>query len=744
MFRALDKPGNQRQSPLCCNTFRKMALISGLSLKFCILARLCEISSSKHIALIINNINKTQANKRTIIRTLGGNNYDIMRLSILTLALAAALQANAQTDGNQTILTIDNKNISREEFQRLYMKNNTEVTFDSASLADYMRLFIDYKLKVIEAEGLGMDTTPGFIREFSEYCAQLEKPYLTDASVDDSLAREAYEHMKWDVRASHILIKCSENASAADTLKAYKRAQDIRKLALKEDFNKLARETSEDPSAVRNGGDLGYFTAFSMIYDFEKVAYAIEVGAVSQVFRTRFGYHIIKVFDRRPNPGEFRVSQILVSVPQNADDATVNAKHSLAQTIADSLTAGADWSQMVQRYSDDRSTKQKDGDLQWFSTGVMVPDYENAVFNLKNIGDISAPVRTQSGWHIIKLTDRKQIDSFENLREELKNKLSNDARKQLAHKAVIDRFKREYKFVEDNAALNEFINCVDSTVKDGNWSIEKAKGLNKNIFTINDTIQFSQQRFAGLVFSNQQAFKPKIPIELQLKKDYNRIVEYIIIAYARAQFPKKYPELKYLQTEYHDGILIFSLMDKMVWTKASTDSAGLAGFYEANKQKYMWGDRVETVRVTYNENVVGQTKTNNAKLNNAIASSIKKAAKTGDYLQAVKTAVNKAGVNDSLMELQVKPRTFSKGDDANIDSMAWKAGTTKAVSNNGTTALYCIVRPVPPMPKTLDECRGTAIADYQDVLEKEWIAELRTKHTVKINEKVFNSLIKNK
>lgn len=697
------------------------------------------------------------------MRTLGGNNYDIMRLSILTLALAAALQANAQTDGNQTILTIDNKNISREEFQRLYMKNNTEVTFDSASLAEYMRLFIDYKLKVIEAEGLGMDTTPGFIREFSEYCAQLEKPYLTDASVDDSLAREAYEHMQWDVRASHILIKCSENASAADTLKAYKRAQDIRKRALKEDFNKLARETSEDPSAVRNGGDLGYFTAFSMIYEFEKVAYAIEVGAVSQVFRTRFGYHIIKVFDRRPNPGEFRVSQILVSVPQNADDATVNAKHSLAQTIADSLTAGADWSQMVQRYSDDRSTKQKDGDLQWFSTGVMVPDYENAVFNLKNIGDISAPVRTQSGWHIIKLTDRKQIDSFENLREELKNKLSNDARKQLAHKAVIDRFKREYKFVEDKAALNEFINCVDSTVKDGNWSIEKAKGLNKNIFTINDTIQFSQQRFAGLVFSNQQAFKPKIPIELQLKKDYNRIVEYIIIAYARAQFPKKYPELKYLQTEYHDGILIFSLMDKMVWTKASTDSAGLANFYEANKDRYMWGDRAEVAICSYkfrDDFTPGAAKQIGIK----IVSALKAGTKKGDYETQIKAALQKLGVTpDSVdMKLTVKPYNIVDGktedgaaaakycdiNGTKIDMNAWGKSKSKIIdggriSGERTEVLY-LVKQVPPTPKTLDECRGAAIADYQDVLEKEWVAELRAKHTVKINEKVFNSLIKNK
>ncbi len=677
------------------------------------------------------------------MRTLGGNNYDIMRLSILTLALAAALQANAQTDGNQTILTIDNKNISREEFQRLYMKNNTEVTFDSASLAEYMRLFIDYKLKVIEAEGLGMDTTPGFIREFSEYCAQLEKPYLTDASVDDSLAREAYEHMKWDVRASHILIKCSENASAADTLKAYKRAQDIRKRALKEDFNKLARETSEDPSAVRNGGDLGYFTAFSMIYDFEKVAYATEVGAVSQVFRTRFGYHIIKVFDRRPNPGEFRASHIMIGLPQNADEISVENARGKAQMIADSLAAGADWSQMVRRYSTDAISKQMDGDLQWFSTGTMVASFEEAVFKMKNIGDISAPVRTQYGWHIIKLTDKRPIDSYESMQEEIKQKLSRDVRNQFAQRAVIERLKHDYKFTEDKTALNEFISCVDTTVWYGQWNADKAKGLNKTIFTIADTIKFSQQDYAKIV-AELGSMKKKTPIEVLMANDYKKRVDNSILDFERTQLPRKYPEFKYLLQEYHDGILIFALTDKMAWTKASTDTTGLAQFYEANKQKYMWGERVEAVLVAYKEAAVAQTKITPDKLNNIIAAAIKKAAKTGNYRSTVTDAINKANINDTLIELKVGHRKCSKGDDANIDSMVWKAGTTKAVSNNGTTALYCIVRPVPPMPKTLDECRGAAIADYQDVLEKEWVAELRAKHTVKINEKVFNSLIKNK
>ena len=679
-----------------------------------------------------------------------------MRLTILALALASAMSAMAQPDDNQTILTIDNKPISCYEFKRLYMKNNTEAAFDSASLAEYMRLFIDYKLKVFEGEALGMDTTMSFKKEYSDYCAELEKPYLTDPSVDDSLAREAYEHSKWDIRASHILINCSENAPAADTLKAYKRAQDIRKRALKEDFNKLARETSNDPSAAQNSGDLGYFTAFSMLYDFEKVAYTTEVGAVSPIFRTRYGYHILKVFDRRPNPGEIRASQIMIVIPKNADDAAVKAAHDKAQAIADSLAAGADWSKMVLRYSEDRSTNQKDGDLGWFGTGVMVTNYENAAFGLKNIGDISAPVRTPNGWHIIKLTGRKPIDSFENIQAQIKDKLSNDARSQMAHKAVLKKFKREYKFVEDKAALDEFISCVDTSLWSGKWSLDKAKGLNKNIFTLDDTIQFSQQRFAGVVFSNQRPIKRRTtPIEVQLKKDYARIVDYIVIAYARNQFPKKYPELKYLRTEYHDGILIFALMDKMVWSKASSDSAGLANFYEANKDRYMWGDRAEVAICSYKGNAITGALTKNA--NTKLEAALKAGAKKGDFTEQAKAALQKLGINPDSIDMQVTVKKYNivdgkaEGgtDDAKycvldggkIDMNAWGKSKAKIHYGERTQVIYFVKR-VPPTPKTLDECRGAAIADYQDALEKEWVAQLRAKHTIKVDEKVFNSLIK--
>ena len=655
-----------------------------------------------------------------------------------------ALPTMAQNTEEQTLLVIDNENISKGEFERLYKKNNTDVTFDSVSLANYMRLFIDYKLKVLEAEALGMDTTPAFLEEFKGYRSQLEKPYLTDASIDDSLAREAYEHMKTDVRASHILIRCSENASAADTLKAFKRISAIRARALKgEDFAKLARETSEDPSAARNSGDLGYFTAFSMIYEFEREAYATKVGSISPIFRTRLGYHIIKVIDRRPNPGQVHAAHIMLRVPQDADKATQDAAYAKAKMIADSLAAGANWAEMVSRYSEDKGTASNQGDLDWFTTGSMVNEFEDAVFALKNDGDISAPVHTPYGWHIIKLIEHRSLDDYEKLKARINNHLSRDARSQMAQKAVVKRLKKEYNFTEDKAALNELATRIDTSIWHGNWNADKAKGLNKTIFTISDTIKFTQSDYAKDL-SQRGHVSPNVPINVLVARDYNKIVQKRILDYERKQLSRKYPEFKYLMTEYHDGILLFSLMEKMVWTKASTDSAGLEQFYEANKQKYMWDERVEVVRITYNTAAVANSKTTTAKLNKAIYSAVKKDLRKEHYTETVSAAAAKVGAVDSLISLRVARNTCSKTNDADVDAMQWKEGATLTTENNGITALYCILRYLPPMPKTLKECRGTVISDYQEVLEKEWIEQIRAKHTVKINEEVFNAMIKKK
>ncbi|MBO7145231.1 MAG: peptidylprolyl isomerase [Salinivirgaceae bacterium] len=677
-----------------------------------------------------------------------------MRKFLLALAMISAMPAIAQKNGDDVILTIDNEQISKDEFVRLYQKNNTDITFDSASLAGYMSLFIDYKLKVLEAESLGMDTTDDFKREFDGYRIQLEKPYFTDPSVDDSLAREAYEHMHWDIRASHILINCSENASAADTLKAYKRIKAIRDRAVKgEDFAKLARENSEDPSAKRNDGDLGYFTAFSMIYEFEKEAYATEVGAVSPIFRTRFGYHIIKVFDRRANPGQVRASHLMVRVAAEADEAAQKASAAKIKMIADSLAAGSDWAKMVSRYSDDRGTVPQNGDLQWFSTGRMVPEFESAAFALKNVGDISAPVRTSYGWHIIKLTDKKPIDSFENLQEQIKNRLSRDARSQMAEKAVLERLKHEYKFTEDKAAYAEFVSKVDTSVWSGKWTADKAKGLNKVIFSFAD-VKFTQNDYAKLVESNGTA--PRMPVEVLLQKEYDRIVEETVLSYERQQLSNKYPEFRYLLLEYHDGILLFALMDKMVWTKAATDTVGLESFYEANKQKYMWGERVEVAYCTYDGNTFTNpdkndkfSTANKKNFDSKMVAALKAGAKNGDYEAQVLAAMQKFGISPDSISMGGNSNIFNivdgqwcDIDGIRIDKNAWGKSKSKVMNHKGRSFVFYLVRNLPAEPKTFKECRGAVIADYQNKLEADWLEQLRQKHSVKINESVFNSIIR--
>ncbi|MBO7497155.1 MAG: peptidylprolyl isomerase [Salinivirgaceae bacterium] len=671
-----------------------------------------------------------------------------MRKTILVFAIFSAMSAVAQSTADEVVLTIDNEKISRGEFERQYKKNNSDISFDSSSLAEYMRLFIDYKLKVIEAEAVGLDTTFEFKNELDGYCAQLEKPYFTDSRVDDSLAREAYDHMHWDVRASHILINCAENASAADTLKAYKRIQSVYQRALKgEDFAKLARENSDDPSASRNGGDLGYFTAFSMIYEFEKVAYATKVSDVSPIFRTRFGYHILKVFDRRTNPGQIRAAHIMVRVDQNADEAAQKAAVEKVNMIADSLAAGSDWAQMVNRYTDDRGTRAGHGDLNWFSTGMMVPEFESAAFALKNVGDISAPVRTMYGWHIIKLLDKKSIDSFENLQEQIKKRLSRDVRSQMAQEAVLESLKREYKFTEDKSAYKEFVGLVDTTIWSGSWSADKAKGYDKVIFSFADTVKFTQADYAKKVVSYGVAPR-NVPIDLLMKRDYDRIVEKMIFDYERKQLVNKYPEYKYLKQEYHDGILLFALMDKMVWTKAATDSAGQERFYEANKQKYMWDDRAEVAVSSYNGIAFVNDLSN---IDAKLAQALKTGTKKGDYAEQSKAALQKIGIAPDSVDLQVTVKKYNivdidgakycDIDGAKIHMDAWGKSKTKKLAGKRFKVLY-LVKKVPAMPKTLEECRGAVIADYQNQLETEWVEQLRAKHTVKINESVFNSMIK--
>lgn len=637
----------------------------------------------------------------------------------------------AQDNSGKVLMTIDGKEITQGEFERIYTKNNQQPAFDSVSLKEYNELFINFKLKVMEAEALGMDTMSSFVNELEGYKTQLEKPYFTDESADEALMQEAYERMKWSIRASHILIKCGDDALPADTVVAWNEISKVRKLALKgEDFGKLAVKYSQDPSAAQNNGDLGYFTAFSMVYPFESGAYNTPVGKISEIVRSRFGYHIIQVVDKKPDPGQIKTAHLMRAVPQGSSLEKENLEKEKIQLIYDSIMMGASFEEMVRRHSDDRGTSQKGGALPFFGLRQMVPEFEHAAFELKEVGQISKPIKTSYGWHIIKLLETKPLGTYEELKTTIKNKVSKDVRAQQGRQSVIEKLKKEYRLTLNKKAFEPFYTLFDSTIYKGNWDGNKANGLTQVLFTIADTNKYYAMDFA-MSINKDGLRRVNKPLRLIADDELSRFIENSITDFEQTRLNDKYPEFKNLMQEYHDGILLFNLTDKMVWSKAVEDTVGLESFYQANKNNYLWGDRVDASIYTFNKKE-WEAKVKKMAVNNG--------KKNLDLQQELSKFISKS--KDTTFTINATRTKFSKGDNQWVDAVVWTPGTLQVNENSGNFILVYINAAVAPEPKKLNEAKGLITADYQNYLEKNWLASLRNKYKVVLNQEVFNEMIK--
>lgn len=645
---------------------------------------------------------------------------------VLPFTLLAINTITAQNKNKDAVLmTIGQDKVTVAEFETVYKKNNTkEATNDAKSLNDYVDLFVNFKLKVREAEELKLDTAKSFRDELAGYRKQLAQPYLTDKDVNEKLLKETYDRLQEDVHASHILVKVPEGALPKDTLEAYNKIMKIRTRILKgEGFNKVAAEKgiSDDPSAKDNGGDLGYFTALQMVYPFESAAYSTKVGDVSMPVRTRFGYHIIKVSDRRKAQGEVLVAHIMVKTPPNmTKEDSINA-HSKINEIYSKLKAGAKFEELATQFSDDKTSAKKGGELMWFGTNKMPMEFEKASFALKNKNDISEPVKTKYGWHVIRLVDKRGLASFDVMKNELKDKVTKDSRSQAGRASLIAKIKAEYKFKENLAARDEFIKVIDSTVFEGTWDKAKAAALKKPMFNFNDK-QYTQADFANYIASHQNK-RPKIDRTVLINQLYKQFVDESAITYEESRLDQKYPEFKALMEEYHDGILLFELTDRKVWSKAVKDTAGAKEFYEKNKNNYMWEERADAVVYSCSDATVAQQ--------------VRKMLTEKKSEKDILAAINK----DTQLNLQTESRLFSKGENEFVDK-SWKQGISADMNSekDKKTVIVAVNKIVPPGPKSFQDAKGMVTADYQNYLEKEWLAELRKKYVVTIDKNVLATI----
>lgn len=641
----------------------------------------------------------------------------------LLFAGLTATTALAQNNKDAVLMTVGNSKVTVGEFESVYHKNNNKEAADAKSLNDYVDLFVNFKLKVKEAEELGLDTAKAFRDELAGYRKQLAQPYLTDKDVSEKLLQETYDRMKEDVHAEHILVKVSENALPKDTLIAYNKIMEYRKRILKgEDFAKVARESAKDgdPSAKDNGGDLGYFSVLQMVYPFETVAYNTKVGDVSMPVRSRFGYHIVKVIDKRKSPGEVLAAHIMVKTPPNmtGEDST-NAYMKITE-IYNKLKAGAKFDDLAQQYSDDKASAKKGGELPWFGTGKMPAEFEKAAFTL-NKGDYSAPFKTKYGWHIVKLLDKRGLASYDDMKNDLKAKVAKDSRSQVGRTSMIAKVKTEYNFKENLKARDEFYKVIDTTLFEARWDGSKAAKLTKPLFTIGDKT-YTQVDFTNFIKSHQSK-RPRADVQMVVNQFYKQFTDEAAIAYEEARLDQKYPEFKALMQEYRDGILLFELTDEKVWSKAVKDTAGAKDFYEKNKMNYMWDERADAVVYTCAD----------AKVAKQVRDLMKKKKTEKEII----TEVNK----NSQLNLQTESHLFSKGENEFVDK-SWTPGTSADIASPKDNKVVIVVvnKLLKPEPKSYQDAKGMVTADYQSYLEKEWLKELHAKYPVSIDKNVLSTV----
>jgi len=603
----------------------------------------------------------------------------------------------------------------------VYNKNLNLVQDDSQKdVNSYLELFVNYKLKLAEAKALRYDKDPKYINEFKSYKNQLTQSYLTDKNVTDDLVREAYDRTKNEVKAQHILVLLDEVET--DTLEAYSKIEAFRERFINEDFESLKKELHNGKSIFVE--DLGYFSAFKMVYNFESAAYATEVGAVSQPFRTRFGVHVVKVLDKRKSKGEVTVSHIMIANKQK--DSTLVAKDRI-QELYRLLLQGEDFGQLAKQFSDDKSSSMRGGELRPFKSGQINSEiFETTAFKLSPSNPISKPIQTQFGWHILKYVNRRPVELFEKLQPELSSKVGKDSRSQLVKAKMLEKLLAEYQIEPSNYELSEFKSNLSYDISNNVWELPSKFDKNQPLLNIKNQI-YTYGDFLVFLNKNQKSIKKEWPTSVVVNKQYASFLETSVFKYKEENLENENQEFAHILNEYREGLLLFELMQDKIWEGAKNDSIGLQEFYNSNKQNYTWPDRIEG-------SVARSTQEKHIK-------KVRKYWKKNHSNQKIDEILNKEQQNVIFSNGE-----FKLGDPTLPKGLAFNTGLSEVIEENSNFYLANLTALKPATTKTFEEAKGQLVADYQTALELKWINELRSKFKVAINQDVLakvNALIYN-
>ena len=631
-------------------------------------------------------------------------------------ALVATLVATAAKKGDDpTLMTVAGKDVKLSEFEYLYKKNNSQ-QLQPQTLDEYVDMFVTYKLKVADAEAAGIDTTAAFIKEFSGYRDELARPYLRDAAVEDSIIAATYRNMQEEVDVSHVMVALERTPEKIAAKRAFLDSLRTEIVAGRADFAAVADQYSIDPAVKRNHGHMGYIVPNRYPYSFEEAAYATAVGEISPVIATPFGYHIVKVNNRRPARGTVLAQHILKLVPRDATPEAAAAKQAQMDSIYTLLKSGADFSDMASRESEDPGSARKGGMLPWFGPGEMVPEFETVAFSLAN-DSISKPFATSYGIHIIHRLDGRGVQPLEQARQEIMGAMARDDRGTMADRRRYEELRKMYNAQIVESTRNLVIDAIKANNGIDSAFVAKYAADNTPIVIVARKAAPVSRLFEGMRRNKRrQALEPAI-------ETFNHLVDNLLqsetLDHEKTQLENRYPDFRNLSNEYRDGMLLFEISNRNVWDRASQDKEGLQRFFQANRDRYKWDAPKYKGFVIY---------TDGDSINNAVKSFLAEKKPQADSVARELRA-------EFGRDVKIERVIVAKGENPVIDHVAF-GGATPAL--NGKWNSYVVYEgKLLDAPEEAADVRGQVTSDYQAELEKEWVKELRSKYKWKINNKIL-------
>lgn len=647
-----------------------------------------------------------------------------MKKYFVPVAVIAAtlLTATAAKKSSEPVLmTINGKDVPVSEFVYLYQKNNQQQT-EPQSLDDYVGMFVDYKLKVADAEAAGIDTTETFIKEYVGYCDDLAKPFLTDTTATDSLRREIYDFARTTRNVSHIMLPSGRTPD--ERLANRERLDSIRTAILNgADFTDMAMKYSVDRAAVRNGGNMGFVSPLLLPYPFVQAAWHTPVGQISPVIDDApYGYHIIRVEAEKPYPGEVEARHIM-KMTRNLTPEEAAVKKAQIDSIHALLVAGADFAELARTESEDPGSARRGGMLDWFGPGQMVPEFEKTAFALAD-GEISEPFTTTFGYHIVQTLGHRDLPSYTDMLPTIDRGINADDRAREPRRRKMAELRSRYGAATDAAALAK---VHDAITAHGGLDPEMMKQLLADYTTVG-TVN-GRKVIVSDVAREMPEYQGKVSARAacgEFDKTAAQVLDDATAAEARANLASADADYRNLINEYRDGILLFEISNRNVWDKSNKDTEGLEAFFNARRADYAWkAPRFKAIIVS------------------ATSDSVAEAA--SDYLKA-----NPVGV-DSLVHklrgkfgrnIRVERKVFAQGEDPVVDYLGFNG--PKPAPQGKWVAFFTYEGRLLDAPEEVADVRGAVVNDYQQWLEKEWLKRLHSKYSVKINKKELNKLRKSK